>query len=272
MAFPMRLWSACSSSSCIAANQYGVFGCRQPDLVELGQSLPGARYASSLDEVRRTIGERSPSGAWILKRPHGFAGRGRRRVAAPLDDGARAFVLATLRKWGGLQVEPWVERRGDFALHGHLDERGDLVLGEPTRQESDDGGAWLDTVRAAPGELEPSERAALQSATEDAARALALAGYFGPFGVDAFRWVDEGGICRFNPRCEVNARYTMGWAVGMGDRRPDFKSRRDWSKRLIGLVAAIRQLDRDRLDRDRLDRDQLDRDRRPPTRPRRASP
>jgi hypothetical protein len=188
---------------------------------ELGQTLPHARYAKSLDEVSAALAQSSPSGVWILKRPHGFAGRGRRRVVSPLDAGARDFVLATLRRWGGLQIEPWVERRGDFGLHGHLDAKGGLVLGEPTRQENDDAGAWVATVRATPGDLTPDEQAALARATEEAARALTSAGYFGPFGVDAFRWEDEGGACRFNARCEVNARYTMGWAVGMGERRPD---------------------------------------------------
>jgi hypothetical protein len=57
------------------------------------------------------------------------------------------------------------------------------------------------------------------------AQALLEAGYFGPFGIDAFRWVDRAGVERFNPRCEINARYSMGWAVGMGSRRPDLDPR-----------------------------------------------
>ena len=46
-------------------------------------------------------------------------------------------------------------------------------------------------------------------------------GYFGPFGIDGFRYRDTDGHLRFNPRSEINARYSMGWAVGMRDKRPD---------------------------------------------------
>ena len=113
------------------------------------------------------------------------------------------------------------ELRGDFALHGHLSPSGALVLGEPTRQVCDANGAWLESAPASPGDLEPNERAALEDAGREAAEALWSAGYFGPFGIDAFRWLEPGGALRFHPRCEVNARYSMGWATGMGSRRPD---------------------------------------------------
>jgi hypothetical protein len=56
------------------------------------------------------------------------------------------------------------------------------------------------------------------------AEALIRAGYFGPFGIDGYRWKDEHGTLRFNPRTDINARYSMGWAVGMGSRRPDLET------------------------------------------------
>ena len=45
------------------------------------------------------------------------------------------------------------------------------------------------------------------------AEALRSVGYFGPFGVDAYRWTGGFVAC-----CDVNARYTMGWSVGMSSR------------------------------------------------------
>ena len=69
--------------------------------------------------------------------------------------------------------------------------------------------------------LEGRKRDALLAAFDDTSRGLREAGYFGPFGVDAFAWEDELGARRFQPRCEVNARYSMGWAAGMGALRPD---------------------------------------------------
>lgn len=190
----------------------------------LGQTLPGGRYVTTVEEVLSAVEEGCPSGRWILKRPFGYAGRGRLAVE-PRRGGdverARTWIEASLRDGDGLQVEPWVERRGDFGLHGYLMRGGEAVFGEPTTQVCDGTGAWVSTARAGGSDLDPGEREALFREGEKAARALYEAGYFGPFGVDAFRWVEEGGGCQFNPRCEINARYSMGWAIGMGGVRPD---------------------------------------------------
>ena len=63
--------------------------------------------------------------------------------------------------------------------------------------------------RAAPGELTDREQRALFDRAEATARALFEAGYFGPFGIDAYRYRD--GFCA---QSELNARYTMGFVTG----------------------------------------------------------
>jgi hypothetical protein len=131
------------------------------------------------------------------------------------------WIDASLAGGDGILAEPWVERDADFGLHGHVAEGGAIALGEPTSQRCDARGAWISSERAAHGELEAAEERALFAAAEQAADALARAGYFGPFGVDAFRYRDARGDLVFDPRCEINARYSMGWAVGMGALRPD---------------------------------------------------
>lgn len=190
----------------------------------LGQCLPGARYALTTREVSLALSGPSPTGQWLLKRPYGYAGRGRLKVepgrAGELDR-AQAWIEASLRSGEGLQVEPFVERLGDFALHGHVGRSGAVVLGEPTRQECDETGAWLGSTRGAASDLTSGERAALFEQAHLAAAALHEARYFGPFGIDAFRYRGEGGASCWNARGEINARYSMGWRVGMGDRRPD---------------------------------------------------
>lgn len=195
---------------------------------DLGQTLPEARFVEAMDALIETIAAPSPTGHWLLKRPFGFAGRGRRKVrAGSIDPSARAWIEASLgRRPGqlgamGIQVEPWVERSLDCAIHGFLARSGELTLGEPTVQSTDPSGAWLGSARAREGDLSRPERAALFDAAEASASALFAAGYTGPFGIDAFRWIDASGAAQFNPRCEINARYSMGWAIGMGDRRPD---------------------------------------------------
>lgn len=194
----------------------------------LGQTLPGARYALTLREVEDAFNGPSPTGQWLLKRPFGFAGRGRVKVnpalAADLAH-ARPWILASLRSGEGLAVEPFVERLGDFALHGHLSPKGDLVLGRPTRQECDSAGAWNGTALAREDDVTPEERRALTSEAAKAAAALHGAGYFGPFNVDAYRYRGAGGAPLWNPRSEINARYSMGWATGMAELRPDRTSR-----------------------------------------------
>ena len=189
---------------------------------ELGQTLEGARFVTTRAELAETVS--ALPGDWLLKRPFGFAGRGRLRiVAGAVSEAEERWIAGSLARGEGLQVEPFVERAGDFALHGHLSSTGALTPGEPTAQRCSPTGAWIGTYRAPEGALSASERAALVAAVEQTAGALAAAGYFGPFGVDAFRYRDARGELAFDPRCEINARYSMGWAVGMGEKRPDLE-------------------------------------------------
>lgn len=186
---------------------------------ELGQTLPDARFVTTPEELGAVIVGETPSGHWLLKRPFGFAGRGRRRVACGrLDPSVVTWAEASFRNGDGLQVEPWVERMADYGLHGFLSQSGAITLGEPTQQECDDSGAWRGTTMAT--DLASNEAAALRAAAELSAKALRAASYFGPFGVDAYRWRD-GVTTHFNPRSEINARYTMGWAIGMQRCRVD---------------------------------------------------
>jgi hypothetical protein len=181
----------------------------------LGQTLDGAAFettaAAAIEQLERA------RGAWLLKRPFGFAGRGRRPVrGGALGDDDRAWIAASMRDQGGLQIEPRVTIDRDFAIHGALDASGVVRLGTPTVQRCDERGAWVETRLAAPPDLAADEERALLAEATRAASALRAAGYFGPFGVDAFRYRDApGGALRFNPRSEINARYSMGWAIGM---------------------------------------------------------
>jgi hypothetical protein len=182
----------------------------------LGQTLPGAAYARTLEEVQRALGV----GRWVCKRPFGYRGNGKRVLSQTLSSDDGRWLQASLRGGEGLQVEPWVERTEDFGLHGHLSREGALTEGEPTVQRVDEAGAWVASERSR-GSLTTAESLSFLAELRRTAAALRARGYWGPFGIDAFLWRDREGARRWNPRCEVNARYSMGWAVGMGDRRPD---------------------------------------------------
>jgi hypothetical protein len=186
---------------------------------EIGQNLPGACFIGQAEELERVVAGPSPSGSWLLKRPMGFAGRGQLRVfAGALPEDARRWVAASLRKGEGLQVEPLVERLEDFAIHGMLGQDGSLTLGEATTQRCSERGVWERSEPAGPGLLD-GERGALEQEARRAAAALHRAGYFGPFNLDAFAWRGSGGERCFQPRCEINGRFSMGWWVGMAGKR-----------------------------------------------------
>ena len=179
----------------------------------LGPRLEGSRVVRSMDTLRRAMAEATPGSPFILKRPFGAAGRGRLRLEVP--DVARAERFATessLRD--GLVIEPWVEIILEVSLHAVALEGGRVFLGEPIVQRVERGvfrGAHL----ARPSELEGYERDQLETTTHMLGEALLAAGYQGPFGVDAYRFRDSRGRMRWNPCGELNARFTMGFALGM---------------------------------------------------------
>jgi hypothetical protein len=187
---------------------------------ELGQTLPHAAWVDDLAELAAIVA-RPIEATWCLKRPFSASGSGRRLVTPGALTGDDA-VWANRAIRDGLQVEPWVEREGDFAQHGHVSRRGEIVIGRACSQRCTRLGQWLTSEIALPHELNKRERALVEAEALGAGRALAAAGYFGPFNVDAFRYRWRGQTA-FNPRCEINARYTMGWAVGMGTLRPDLE-------------------------------------------------
>ena len=185
---------------------------------DLGKTLPNAHFVASEACLRAAVA-RPREGTWCLKEAFSTSGSGQRLVSpGELGEEDARWAVRALRH--GVQVEPWVSRLGDFALHGHLSRGGTLVIGAPCLQVTTARGRWSESRLASESDLTSNERAALVRETERAAEALLTAGYFGPFNVDAFRYQD-GTSPAFNPRCEVNARYTMGWAVGMNGRRPD---------------------------------------------------
>jgi hypothetical protein len=187
---------------------------------ELGQCLPHARFVRTREELEATLV--TTSQPWLLKRPFGFAGRGRQKLRdGAIDAAVEPFVRASIASGQGLQVEPWVNRTIDVALHGFLEPSGAVTLGQPTLQQVDDSGAWVQTTPVPSGALLEDELEQLVAEARRSADALARAGYFGPFGIDAFGYHDRDGRRCFNPRSEINARYSMGWAIGMGDARPD---------------------------------------------------
>jgi hypothetical protein len=179
----------------------------------LGTTLPGAVFATSEEEARAVLARPPPpelSEAWRVKRNFGMTGRGQRVIVpGALSEQDAAFMRAGHAE-GGVQIEPNVAIDTEYAIHGRVDALGSLELGAVTRQHCDARGAWVSSERVAP-EAAPQE---LEEEALRVAAALTNAGYFGPFGIDAYTYrVGATRELSLQPRSEINARYTMGFRV-----------------------------------------------------------
>lgn len=151
------------------------------------------------------------TGRFRLKRAFGFAGRGQRVVGTQLSPDDRRWIEDSLA--GGFSCEPEFELALELSLHGYVDRAG-LLLGDPCRFVCDRFGS---PVHFEPLERTPYETELRHTATV-VATALSDAGYFGPFGIDAFvANTAEGEL--LNPLSDLNARFTLAWSVGMGALR-----------------------------------------------------
>ncbi len=177
----------------------------------LGHGLPHSCFARDMATLERHISTPSPTGTYVIKRAFSFAGREQRRVhGSALDASTRGFCARSFGRGEGVQVEPWVERLLDVSRHGYITRAGRLLVGA-TREQRCDAMGRFQGMSSASVALSPGEDEALEAEVRTTAAALVAAGYFGPFGIDGFRYRHGGDDVGLNPRCEINARFTMGY-------------------------------------------------------------
>ena len=183
----------------------------------LGATIPGAAFVTDVRAARTRLDAEPPVGnGWRVKHAFGVAGRNQRVIApSAVDVRSLAFLQSGLAR-GGVQIEPNVEIEAEYALHGVVAADGSLRTGAIVRQRCDPRGAWISTESIADrqGLGDVGDRMAAES--RHVAGALHAAGYFGPFGLDAYTYRDRAGALRLQPRSEINARYSMGFAIGFG--------------------------------------------------------
>jgi hypothetical protein len=135
-------------------------------------------------------------------------------LAEPLSDDDRRWLKNSLRE--GILVEPHWDVLEEWSVHGAL-APSRLVLGQPCRQWCD---AFGSVVRIEPAESHSLMAKKILLAARDVADSLSVSGYFGPFGIDGFVYRDAAGsVC--NPISDINARFTLGWSIGMGPQREE---------------------------------------------------
>lgn len=179
--------------------------------LELGGGAPGARYVSDDAELSRAL--REPLDAWLFKRAYGFAGRGQRRIIGAPSPDDRRWLADSLRQ-GGFVAEPWLTLVRELSVHGMIDSSGRFELGRLCVQETNAYRAWVSTRPAHAEDVSSAQAASLMERSAQVATALAGAGYFGPFGIDAYLFRTSSGAVELNSLSELNARYSMGFAVG----------------------------------------------------------
>lgn len=186
--------------------------------LEFGPRFPGRSYLERGAAWREALLGGAKT-AWRCKRPYGFAGRGQRCIGPdPSQDDVR-WLNDSLRL-GGLLIEPNVEVVREFSIHGYVDARG-LVFGTPCSFSTDANGSPAAMELAEPDAVRDR---ALRTSVELVAARLRRADYFGPFGVDSFEYRMDRGL-KLNALGEVNARFTLGWSLGVGSKRDAVLSR-----------------------------------------------
>jgi hypothetical protein len=190
----------------------------------LGATLPDAAFVTDAAVLRRMLrAEPSISATWRVKHAFGMTGRNQRVIdPATLREPDLASVEGWMKSGNGVQIEPDVAIDNEYAMHAFIAQDGTFERGAIVAQRCDARGGWIATERLAalPSALgDLAERLARE--VDMVAAALFAAGYFGPFGIDAYTYRDRAGTLAFQPRSEINARYSMGFAIGFDrDRLP----------------------------------------------------
>jgi hypothetical protein len=177
---------------------------------ELGGGLPEQSYVRTPAELAARLGDCRRR--WLLKRPLAFAGRGQMRVLGPLTEKQQTWVDASLKR-DGLLLEPLVTPTFEVSLHGFVWRDGRYELGRICAQSVSERGTFRAVRPATPEELASAEQSAFTERAERVAQALGQAGYFGPFGIDGYRYERDqhSDFCALG---ELNARYTLGFLTG----------------------------------------------------------
>lgn len=177
---------------------------------EMGGGLPEQRYFTERPALEQLL--RRAQRPWMLKRPLAFAGRGQMRFYGPISDKQWSWLDVSLAR-DGLICEPLVSPTLEVSLHGFVWQTGAFELGRICVQEVSDRGVFRGVRLLRAGELDAIETTELFEQGQRVAGSLHEAGYFGPFGIDAYRY-QLGGSRGFCALSEINARYTMGFAIG----------------------------------------------------------
>ena len=194
---------------------------------------------TELNELQHFLNGRRRDGDWLAKRALGTAGRGQRALrSGRLTEADRLWLQASLEV-GAVFLEPRRRILSEYSLHGRLHPRGQFLMGQPLIFSTKHGA--FQSARLAPSsELDGACQSQMQAAFEKAATRLHAAGYFGPFGIDAYRF-EECGMAKFEACSEINARYTLAWPLGMESAGAEARRPYSWESDECSNDAELMQ-------------------------------
>ncbi|MDQ3300074.1 MAG: hypothetical protein M3619_26130, partial [Myxococcota bacterium] len=149
------------------------------------------------------------AGPWVCKAPWTAAGRDRCHGTGTPTAEQRTRLERLLARFGSLVAEPWCDRLVDVGVCATVAADGLISAQAAHGLLTDRRGGFLG-IDLTPPALERAERDQLVILVGAAGAALAARGYVGPFTVDAFAY-QEDATRRFQPLCEINARFSFGW-------------------------------------------------------------
>ncbi len=177
--------------------------------------LPGAAFVASWGELRDATkaieqASRSEQPRWVAKSCYSAAGRDR------FWETGNNSSLEALKRWieheQGAVVEPWLPRTADYGACGWAGRttRLDTIHELLNTPRGAFRGVRLSTSAPITPSLTPDDAQRISDTFHTVAEQLVQAGYTGPFGIDAFRYVTPGGETELHTLSEINARWSVG--------------------------------------------------------------
>lgn len=177
-------------------------------------------YEWAIDAIK-AVSHLSPSSTVVLKTSFSASGRGMVRIKnETIDERQNTWIRSTIDKNGHVLVEPWLEKVLDLSAHVDISSDGVVTFVGFTRFWTDIRGQYKGHIigrlldDCGPEILELWHRdggwkSQLQATALSAGREIHKLGYYGPMGVDAFVYRENGEL-KLRPLVEINPRYSMG--------------------------------------------------------------
>lgn len=175
----------------------------------LHSGLAGSAVVATLEDFDRAV---SGLARWVAKAEFSMSGRERIVGCRAASEVQRNWLAKRLAENSVVFIEPWVEVQDECGVQFEIHRNGEVELIGVTGLLTTEQGSFAGCRVSSEPEVGWVD---IETVTL-AAKAVAAQGYFGPLGIDAARYLQDGGT-RIRFLQDVNGRYTMG-RIALGYR------------------------------------------------------